>query len=43
MREIITSVVNCLTQRIAIKALDETATPFEGIKGNVQSPICIAP
>jgi hypothetical protein len=33
MREIITSVVNCFTQRIAIKALDETATPFEGIKG----------
>ena len=33
MREIITSVINCFTQRIAIKALDETATPFEGIKG----------
>jgi hypothetical protein len=33
MREIITSVVNWFTQRIAIKALDETATPFEGIKG----------
>ena len=32
MREIITSVVNCFTQRIEIKAFDETATPFEGIK-----------
>ncbi len=33
MREIITSVVNCFTQRNEIKAIDETATPFEGIKG----------
>jgi hypothetical protein len=30
MREIITSVVNCFTQRMVIKAF--TATPFEGIK-----------
>ncbi len=33
MREIITSVFNCFTQRIEIEAFDETATPFEGIKG----------
>jgi hypothetical protein len=33
MREIITSVINCFTQRIEIKAFDGTATPFEGIKG----------
>ncbi len=32
MREIITSVINFFTQRIEIKAFDETATPFEGIK-----------
>jgi hypothetical protein len=33
MREIITSVINCFTQRIEINAFNETATPFEGIKG----------